>query len=46
LLERVGENDETSSTTTINAGDVPEGGELVFVTTTTTRTVVTKVQKY
>ncbi|KAG1725732.1 hypothetical protein EDB19DRAFT_1946677 [Suillus lakei] len=45
LLERAGEDDETSSTTTINAADVPEGGELVFVTTTTTRTVVTKVPK-
>ncbi|KAG2051019.1 hypothetical protein BDR06DRAFT_1010768 [Suillus hirtellus] len=38
--------DDTSSTTTINAADVPEGGELVLVTTTTTRTVVTKVPKY
>ncbi|KAG1815134.1 uncharacterized protein BJ212DRAFT_1359717 [Suillus subaureus] len=47
LLERVGEDDETSSTTTINAADVPEGGELVLVTTTTstTRTVVTKIPK-
>ncbi|KAG1725731.1 hypothetical protein EDB19DRAFT_1833679 [Suillus lakei] len=45
LLERAGKDDETSSTTTINAADVPEGGELVFVTTTTTRTVVTKVPK-
>jgi hypothetical protein len=46
LLERVDENDETLSTTTINAADVPEGGELVLVTTTTTRTVVTKVPKW
>lgn len=45
LPERIGEDDETSSTTTINAADVPEGGELVLVTTTTTRTVVTKVPK-
>lgn len=45
LLERVDENDETSSTATINAADVPEGGKLVLVTTTTTRTVVTKVPK-
>lgn len=45
LLECVGENDETSSTATINAADVPDGGELVLVTTTTTRTVVTKVPK-
>ncbi|KAG1768817.1 hypothetical protein EDD22DRAFT_843863 [Suillus occidentalis] len=45
LMECVGENDETSSTATINAADVPEGGELVLVTTTTTRTVVTKVLK-
>ncbi|KAG2128588.1 hypothetical protein DEU56DRAFT_508231 [Suillus clintonianus] len=45
MLERTGEDDETSSTTTINVSDVPEGGELVLITTTTTRTVVTKTPK-
>ncbi|KAG0693878.1 hypothetical protein DFH29DRAFT_881130 [Suillus ampliporus] len=45
LPERAREDDETSSTATINAADMPEGGELVLVTTTTTRTVVTKVSK-
>ncbi|KAG1795140.1 uncharacterized protein HD556DRAFT_1442478 [Suillus plorans] len=44
LSERM--DDDTSSTSTINAADVPEGGELVLVTTTTTKTVVTKVPKY
>ncbi|KAG1750369.1 uncharacterized protein EDB91DRAFT_1106916 [Suillus paluster] len=45
LPEHIQEDDETSSTATVNAADVPEGGELVLVTTTTTKTVVTKVPK-
>jgi hypothetical protein len=45
LLERAREDDETSSTTTINAADVPEGGEVILTTTITTKTVVRKVPR-